>query len=77
MKPGNQLGSIWTSYTGEFSTGVWACLLALVFAGTLVYSLISKSHPAETFRMRPGEAFMIALGAITAQCETSRESLMI
>ena len=74
LKNSNQLGSVWTNYTLEFSFGVWACVVALVVVGAFVYfdywvPVITNWHPEETLRMKGGEAFMITLGALTAQSE--------
>jgi len=69
LKNSNQLGSVWTNYTLEFSFGVWACVVALVVVGAFVYFVITNWHPEETLRMKGGEAFMITLGALTAQSE--------
>lgn len=70
MKPGNQLGSVWTAYTSEFSTGVWICVVALVVTGATLMSIISRVNTEEETKVTLGEAFVNTIGIITSQGTT-------
>ena len=67
LKPGNQLGSVWTSYTSEFSSGVWMSVVAVLIVGAMVFQVVTNFSPIESLRMTFGEAFMASLSGLTAQ----------
>ena len=75
MKRGSNLGSIWTSYTSEFSTDVWLCVLVVFVVGSFFYAFIGNYSPSETARPSLGESAMVVLAAFAAQSKYMIEIL--
>ena len=69
-KSENQLGSIWTSYTSEFSNEVWLCVAVVFVVGSFFYAFIGNYSPAETARATLGESAIIVIGAFAAQSKS-------
>ena len=67
MKPTKGLGSVWTAYTSEFSSGVWLCVIALIVTGSALFYFICRVNPLETVTVTFGESFMVTVGIIAAQ----------